>query len=179
MNRGTPEAFDPKISEELFQAIFPVQQAQVLEEAKAIIFVPDDLLFSIPFEVLSPNATKNDYALIGKPTSYFASAAAFRLDRSIGHVERKWAVSMLGVADPVTSKNDPRFEISSLATWLHPTDEAPKAKDTKPIREEDNTRDATLSTRGYYFDRLPETASEVESIAALFERKKMTSVSAT
>lgn len=176
MNRGTPEAFDPKISEELFQAIFPLRQAQILEEAKAIIFVPDDLLFSIPFELLSPNATRNDYTLIGKPTSYFASAAAFRLDRSIGHVQRTWGVSMLGVADPVTSKDDPRFGISSLATWLHPAGEAPTVKDQSSIQQEDRTRDATLSTRGFYFDRLPETSSEVESIAALFERKNMTAV---
>jgi hypothetical protein len=94
-NRGQPSEFDPQISEQLFEGLFPGPFAQYVTAAKSVIFVPDDILFLLPFEVLSPNASKSEYALLKTPTSYFPSAGAFRLLREIVRTKRSGRTSFL------------------------------------------------------------------------------------
>ena len=81
-NRGQPNLFDPKISEELFESLFPTPFAQYLIAAKSIVFVPDDVLFLLPFEVLSPKASQSQFILLKTPTTYFPSGGALRLSRN-------------------------------------------------------------------------------------------------
>jgi hypothetical protein len=61
LNSGHPEAIDWKISEGVFAALFPTEALAVIRESEAIIFIPDDVLFALPFELLSPNASKGEY----------------------------------------------------------------------------------------------------------------------
>ncbi len=61
LNLGNPEAVDWKISEELFAALFPREAGQVIQDSQEIIFIPDDVLFVLPFELFSPSASKGDF----------------------------------------------------------------------------------------------------------------------
>ena len=105
-NRSQPTEFDPQISEQLFKGLFPVPFAQyVINSAKSIIFVPDDILFLLPLEALSPTASKSQYPLLKIPTSYFPSAAAFApVARRLFEPNGEWTAQFIGVADPVISK---------------------------------------------------------------------------
>jgi hypothetical protein len=58
-NREEPDQFDPQISQELFNTIFPASYAQSLLAAETLVFVPDDILFLLPFEILSPEAAQS------------------------------------------------------------------------------------------------------------------------
>ena len=53
MNRGDLDGFDPKVSEELFNAIFLPRAAELLRSANSVIFIPDDILCLLPLEILS------------------------------------------------------------------------------------------------------------------------------
>jgi CHAT domain-containing protein len=169
MNRGDLDGFDPKVSEELFNALFPESDAEILRSATALIFIPDDILSLLPMEILSPRATKNDFVLIGTPTSYFPSSAGLRLSRSVRKPETEWRSSFFGIADPITSQEDARYRaaVDLAATDTSATEKASPVAEVSGARHETN-RDVRFTTRGYYFDRLPETANEVENIANLF-----------
>ena len=113
-NRSQPGEFDPQISEQLFNGLFPAPFAQYVTSAKSIVFVPDDILFLLPLEALSPNASKSQYPLLKTPTSYFPSAAAFRLSRAVVRTKREWPDQFIGVADPVASKDDERYSAANI-----------------------------------------------------------------
>jgi CHAT domain-containing protein len=168
-NRGDPSGFNPKLSEELFQALFPEQYTHTLLSADSIIFVPDDILFLLPFEILSPNASENKYVLAKMPTSYFPSAAALRLSRTITPAQREWSAQFLGIADPITTKDDERYLVAQVASAPDPTKKAEEEAD-KSTPEVKVIPTRSFTTRGYFFDRLPETATEVANIASLFPR---------
>jgi CHAT domain-containing protein/lipopolysaccharide biosynthesis regulator YciM len=169
MNKGDLGGFDPKVSEELFNTIFPGSVPGLLRTASSLIFIPDDILSLLPMEILSPDASKNDFFLIDTPTSYFPSAAGLRLTRSVKNSDSAWQSSFFGIADPVTTDEDDRFrEASKLGVSSgSPTGLKPEVASTK-VEEHQPDRDTHFTTRGYYFDRLPETAHEVENIANLF-----------
>jgi CHAT domain-containing protein len=166
-NRGDPNQFDPKASEELFQAIFPEPYTQFLINAGLVIFVPDDILFLLPFEILSPSATQSQYILLNTPTAYFPSAAAFRLSRAVAPSRRNWPAQFFGLADPITTKDDERYETASIVSEVQTVkSELPAPAAQFQVRgplSVDN-----LKSRGYFFERLPETATEVKDIAGLF-----------
>jgi tetratricopeptide (TPR) repeat protein len=105
-NRGYPDQFDAKVSEELFNAIFPEPYTQHLTSAQSVIIVPDDILFLLPFELLSPQASRSQFILLKTPTSYFPSAGALRLSRAIVPAKREWPAQFFGLADPITTSDD-------------------------------------------------------------------------
>jgi CHAT domain-containing protein len=172
-NRNQPDEFDPQIAEQLFNGLFPVPFAQYVTAAKSIIFVPDDILFLLPFEVLSPNASKSQYVLLETPTSYFPSAAAFRLSRAMLRNKREWRAQFIGIADPVISKDDERYVPDSILSKIEPLTPQSTEKQTQPLVRSQQSVDS-LKTRGYIFGRLPNTATEVRNIAALFPSAAIT-----
>ncbi|HWZ44766.1 MAG TPA: CHAT domain-containing protein [Candidatus Saccharimonadales bacterium] len=181
-NRGFPDQFDPVVSEELFNAFFPAPCAERLMAAKSVIFVPDDILFLLPFEMLSPRASKSEFVLLKTPTSYFPSAAALRLARTVTPSKREWPAQFFALADPITTPDDERFgtasilsEVASLVVQgpaalpsMQPAVIAPSGDaSTQPTRGGPVSVEK-LKARGYFFERLPETANEANHIAALF-----------
>jgi CHAT domain-containing protein len=166
-NRGQLDLFDPRICEELFNNLFPEPFVQYVIAAKSIIFVPDDILFLLPFEMLSPHASQTQFILLKTPTTYFPSAAALRLSRTIVRGKREWPVQFLGIADPVTSADDERYIATSVLSGPElARPESPIARASLPLRGQLSIEG--LKTRGYIFDRLPNTAIEVSNIASLF-----------
>src|SRR5258708_2016233 len=182
-NRGAPDQFDPEVSEQLFNAIFPASVAPKISAAQSLILIPDDILFLLPFELLSPQASQSEFVLLKTPTTYFPSAAALRLARSLAPAKREWPAQFFSLADPITTADDERYtaatvipEVEAIATKsvgvilqcdpsaTHPAPPAPETpsavRGTLPI--------AKLKSRGYFFERLPETATEARNIAALF-----------
>jgi CHAT domain-containing protein/uncharacterized protein HemY len=172
-NRGQPDEFDPQIAEQLFNGLFPAPFAQYVTDAKSIVFVPDDILFLLPFEVLSPTASKSEYVLLKTPTSYFPSAGALRLSRAILRSKREWRSQFIGIADPVISKDDERYTSASILSKLEPLSPESPEKETRPLVRAQVSVDS-LKTRGYIFARLPNTATEVRDIAALFPSAAVT-----
>jgi CHAT domain-containing protein/tetratricopeptide (TPR) repeat protein len=162
-NGGHPEQFNPRITDELLGALFPDSALQSVKAAKAIIFVPDDILFLLPFEMLSSHG---QYLLLGTPTEYFPSSAAFRLARTSIHATGDWQESFIGIADPITSSDDPRYQAVSLIS-------DPGAK-TGPGQPNNSTSLDRIVSRGFSLERLPGTADEVHGIASLFASKAET-----
>jgi len=125
--------------------------------------------------LLSPRASRSEFVLLHTPTSYFPSAAALRLSRSVAPVKHDWQSQFFGMADPITSADDERYSAASIL----PEVEAAKSekrgtKDSQaglrgPLSDDFKTRD-------YFFTRLPDTATEVKSIAALFSADSMEAV---
>jgi CHAT domain-containing protein/tetratricopeptide (TPR) repeat protein len=166
LNRGQPEQIDWHISEQLFNELFPAQFSKVLLESERITFVPDDTLLMIPFELLSPEASKASFPLLRTPTAYYPSASALKLARAAGHT-REWQEAFLGIGDPITSQNDERYDIAqaigtSFATAKSSTPEAAHVDIDK------------IKSRGFRFDRLPATATEVKDVASLFQKSDQT-----
>jgi CHAT domain-containing protein len=188
-NRGFPDQFDPAMSEELFNAFFPAPYAQRLLASKSVIFIPDDILFLLPFEMLSPQAAHSQFVLLKTPASYFPSAAALRLSRTVAPAKRDWPSQFFALADPITTPDDERYgtasilsEVASLvmqgpsaATVVTVPSTQPAAAEIPPLAEA-SAQPARrgqlpvekLKARGYFFERLPETAKEANGIAALF-----------
>jgi CHAT domain-containing protein len=167
-NRGQATQFDPQISEQLFNALFPAPFAQFVTSAKSIIFVPDGILFLLPFELLSPHASQSQYPLLKMPTSYSPSAAALRLSRAVIRTKRDWPAQFLGIADPVTSKEDERYTSASILSNIESLTPRTTEKQDPPAVRSPQFSMESLKTRGYIFGRLPDTATEVKNIAALF-----------
>jgi CHAT domain-containing protein len=164
-NTGHPERFDPKVSEELFNSLFPAPFAEHLTTAQSVVFVPDDILFLLPFEMLSPNASKGEYFLLKTGTDYFPSSGAFRLSRAAVHARPAWQEQFIGIADPITSPDDERYVVATIL----PT---PKASEPELTKNDSPTfrglSVAKIRLRGLGLERLPDTATEVASIASLF-----------
>lgn len=165
-NSGEPEGYDPEVSEQLFAKLFPGNQAAEILESRHLIFVPDGVLYLLPFEMLSPQAAQGKYVLLGVPTAYFPSAESLRITRTAQRSEQ-WKEAFLGVGDPITSPNDPRYPlVAALSLGEHSPPPQPTAGSQNPTAEVE-----TLKTRGFEFDRIPGTAKEIQSIAGLFSEK--------
>jgi CHAT domain-containing protein len=162
LNSANPEAVDWRNAEDLFHELFPNTSAQVLLQSKHIVFVPDDVLAVLPFELLSPDATKGAFPLLSIPTSYYPSAATLELARAASR-PTKWPESFLGIGDPITSPEDDRYQ-RAQALARRPAPNEPGSSATSPSIEQ-------IQTRGLSLDRLPGTAVEVEDIAKLFESR--------
>src|SRR6202011_3780928 len=101
----------------------------------------------------------NEFVLIDTPTSYFPSAAGLRLTRSLRSPDSKCQSNFFGIADPITSAEDGRYSAAAdpAVAKAGTSGNGPVAANVAYDRHETN-RDVRFTTRGYYFDRLPETA---------------------
>jgi CHAT domain-containing protein len=169
LNSGNPDTVNWKMSEELFAALFPDKAARIIQNSDELVFIPDDVLFVLPFEVLSPAASNGDFPLLKKATTYYPSAVSLRLARTAkaGPNTQK---SFLGVADPITSPEDERF---GLVEALHVHERKPNdGEQGLASAEEAATQiSARLKSRGFPFERLPGTATEVQNIASLLKER--------
>jgi tetratricopeptide (TPR) repeat protein len=109
LNSGRAGAVDWKISEELFAELFPGDVSKMVSDSQELVFVPDDVLFILPFELFSPEASKGNFVFLKTPTTYYPSAVSLRLARTASH-QSNWQEAFLGIADPITSPEDDRFE---------------------------------------------------------------------
>ncbi len=164
-NGGHPEQFDSKITDELLGALFPDSALRSVEAAKVIIFVPDDIFFLLPFEMLSSHG---QYPLLGTPTEYFPSSAVLRLARTSIHAAGDWLESFIGIADPITSSDDPRYQAVSLLS-----DPVAQVGAGQPSNSASLDR---IVSRGFSLERLPGTADEVHGIAGLFATPSKTEI---
>jgi len=159
-------SIDWSAAEELFRALFPAPHAAQLLDSKAIIFIPDDLLFVLPLELLSPQATEGVFPLLGLPTRYYPSAASLNLVRATSNAG-PWPGAFLGIGDPITSPDDARYPLTKIANNVISLPESPS-----PALRADNTSDGQLKrirSRGFSFERLPGTATEIRDIASVFK----------
>jgi CHAT domain-containing protein len=164
-NAGHPEQFDPKICEELFNSLFPDPFGEHLKVAQSVIFIPDDILFLLPLEMLSPHASEGQFVLLKTATEYFPSAAAFRLSRAAVHRRPSWREQFIGIADPITSPKDERYIAASLLATPKPGRPESAQHGASVVR---GVSVDTMRLRGFALERLPGTATEVKSIADLF-----------
>jgi len=169
LNSAHPEAVDLKLCEQLFAALFPDDTGTILENSNELVLIPDDALFVLPFEMYSPQASKGNFPLLKIPTTYYPSAVSLRLART-ARLRSKWQESFLGLADPITSPSDPRFELVKLQ--LSPDKTAP-AKELSSVEQPQviTPNPERLHSRGYSFERLLGTADEVQHIAALLKEE--------
>ena len=148
--------------------LFPGGAGQLLEQSQEIIVIPDDALFVLPLELLSPSASKGDFLFLKKATTYYPSAASLRLRRSANH-SSTWQSALLGIADPITSPEDERFELAHVL-------KGPEKNPANGTIETNTDRRASdperLKSRGFSFERLPGTATELQTIAALLKERK-------
>jgi CHAT domain-containing protein len=170
LNSGRAGGVDWKIAEELFAELFPSDVAKMVSDSQEIIFVPDDILFILPFELISPEASKGNFVFLKKATTYYPSAASLRLARTASH-QSNWQKTFLGIADPITSPEDDRFEVAGA---LRP----PENSSSNPAQSRTDEKGASdpdrLKARGFSFERLPGTAIEVQSIASLLKARNET-----
>lgn len=169
LNSGQPYAVDWGASEELFGALFPEKMAKLVEDSPEVILIPDDVLFILPFELLSPDASKGDYFFLKKPITYYPSAVSMKLRRSV-RSSSNWQSTLLGIADPITSPDDERYE---AALALRDEDRKRSAQEVDPtVTGERRNPDAQrLRSRGFSFERIPGTATELQSIVALLKQR--------
>lgn len=161
-NSGQPAGYDPQVSEQLFGSLFPGNHAKEILDSHRLIFVPDDIVSLIPFEMLSPDASEDKYSLLSVPTRYFPSAESLRIARIASH-SATWKDAFLGVGDPITSPDDPRY---ALVEALAHGESGPHQNLATPRNA--TSQVASLRARGFEFDPLPGTATEIHSIAGLF-----------
>lgn len=172
-NTGHPEEFDPRICEELFSGLFPDAFAAHVKSARSVIFVPDDVLFLLPFEMLSPSASQKQFVLLKTPTDYFPSAAVLRLARAAVQTRSSWQEQFIGIADPITSPDDERYVVAEIRVAAEPNKSMLSQSDANRVR---GVSIKNIKSRGFDLERLPGTATEVRSIAALFPNETSTEV---
>ena len=170
LNSVQPGSIDWKVAEEVYAALFPGNMGTMLSQCQEIIFIPDDLLFALPFELYSPTASRQEFVFLNKATTYYPSAASFRLSRTARH-PAQWQKAFLGLADPITSPEDDRFiaaKAISAGTAKQSELNRGGAENSTPSTEDPGS----LTTRGFLFGRLRGTAAEVRNIAGLLEKTK-------
>jgi CHAT domain-containing protein len=170
LNSGRAGAVDWRISEELFTELFSGDIAKTVSNSKEIIFVPDDVLFILPFELFSPEASNGNFVFLKKATTYYPSAASLRLARTASH-RRNWQEAFLGLSDPITSPEDDRFEAAGALKSPENSSSNQAQSRGGELRSPNPDR---LKARGFSFERLPGTAIEVQSIASLLTARNET-----
>ena len=162
LNAGRPGEVDSKTLEAMYAELFPGEIGKLLLDSTDIIFVPDDALFILPFELFSPDASASHFVFLGKATTYYPSANALRLARNALH-QTQWQEAFFGMADPIVpSSDDDRFLVAS--ELKPPTTRAPNEPSPAPS---ENLSSDRLKARGFSFERIPGTAKEVQNIATL------------
>jgi CHAT domain-containing protein/tetratricopeptide (TPR) repeat protein len=169
LNSGHPETIDWKVSEEIFRALFPGEASAIVTESQNIIFIPDDVLFALPFELYSPDASKQDFVFLREASVYYPSAVSFRLARTASH-QTDWQEAFLGLANPITSPEDDSFEAAKVTSGSV-TKSPGKSEENSDNRASPSTDPNKLRARGFSFEPLPGTEVEVRNIAALLQRR--------
>ena len=169
LNSGHFEIAGRKMSEQLFAELFPGDAANIIANSQEVIFVPDDILFILPFELFSPAASRDEFVLLNKGTTYYPSAVSFELARTARH-ETNWPKTFLGIGDPVTSQEDER---KPLVDALKSTESASSGHGAENRGSEKFVAvdQSSLKTRGCSFDSLPNTKVEVQNIASLLKSR--------
>ena len=170
LNSGRAGAVDWNVSEELFAELFPAEVAKIVSDSQELIFVPDDVLFILPFELYSPEASKGNFVFLKKATTYYPSAASLRLARTASH-QRNWQEAFLGLSDPITSPEDDRFVAAGALKSPENSSSNQAQSRGGEVRSPNPDR---LIARGFSFERLPGTAIEVQSIASLLTARNET-----
>jgi CHAT domain-containing protein len=166
LNSGHPETIDWKASEDIFAALFPGEVSAIITKSQDTIFIPDDVLFALPFQLYSPNASKGEFVFLPTPSVYYPSAVALRLARTGTH-QATWQEAFLGLADPITSPDDNRFEATRVGPPGIMEGSNPRGETSDSfVSPADQSK---LKARGFSFERLPGTALEVRTIAALLK----------
>jgi CHAT domain-containing protein len=158
-NSGHPERFNVKLTNELLEALFPSQALQLIRDARSIVIIPDDLFYLFPLEMLSDGGR---FLLMDKPTEYFPSAATFDLSRRSLRNSPEASNAFIGIADPITSSDDPRYGD------IKPLDSSSKADQHGVLNEPIDK----MAARGYTLERIPGTAKEIKEIASLLSATK-------
>jgi tetratricopeptide (TPR) repeat protein len=171
LNSAHPDEIDWQASEELFNELFPTRLSKTLLDSKGIVFIPDDVLSVLPFELLSPEASKGQFPLLSLPTTYYPSAAALRLARTAGPAAG-WQEAFFGIGDPITSPEDDRYALAGVLS-AKPGEQTKLTADIAGS-ELDSTGLEKIRSRGFSFERLPATAKEVQGIATMFQSKGQT-----
>ena len=149
--------FNPEPARLLFELLLKDALHDVAE-GTPLVFVPDDALQQLPFEVLVTNSSTSSgiqYLAAKYPISYYPSAGTLMVQRSVSGV-RDWAFPLLAVADPV-----PLPENSGVGPSLL---RSPVAAVTSSHSYLDDA-----VTRGYRFAPLPATRREVMDIAVILK----------
>ncbi|HZV89180.1 MAG TPA: CHAT domain-containing protein [Candidatus Binatus sp.] len=170
LNSGRAGAVDWSISEELFAELFPGDVPKTLSDSQELIIVPDDVLFILPFELFSPNASKGNFVFLKKAATYYPSAVSLRLARTATH-QTRWQQAFLGIADPITSPEDDRYEVAGA---IKSPGNSSSNQTQNPGDEMKSPAPDRLKARGFSFERLPGTAIEIESIASLLKARNET-----
>ncbi len=170
LNSGRAGTVDWGISEELFAELFPGDVAKTLSDSQELIIVPDDVLFILPFELFSPNASKGNFVFLKKAATYYPSAVSLRLTRTASH-QTGWQEAFLGIADPITSPEDDRFEVAGA---IKSPENSSSNQAQNPGDEKKSPAPDRLKARGFSFERLPGTAIEIQSIASLLKARNET-----
>jgi CHAT domain-containing protein len=102
-----------------------------------------------------------------KASVYYPSAVSFLLARTASH-HHEWQEAFLGLADPITSPNDDRFE----AMKAHGSFTQSQSRNAESGGGSTDLSAGTdrLKARGFDFERLPGTAIEVRDIADLLQK---------
>ena len=166
-------AVNLKICEELFTALFPNDTAKTLQDSTNLVLIPDDAVFVLPFELYSAGASRGEFPLLKKATTYYPSAVSLHLART-AKLSSHWQESFLGIADPISSPSDERFELVKLQNVSEKKTsraESGSSQRAQGIVAPDSEK---LQSRGFSFERLPGTAVEVQSIASLLKEREET-----
>jgi CHAT domain-containing protein len=120
--------------------------------------------------LFSPEASKGNFIFLKKATTYYPSAASLRLERSASH-RSNWQEAFFGIADPITSPEDDRFEVAGA---LKSTGDQSSNEVQSRVEEKSSPEPERLKSRGFSFERLPGTAVELQSIASLLRAQNQT-----
>jgi CHAT domain-containing protein len=104
------------------------------------------------------------FELLQVPTKYYPSISSIQIARDAIPASN-WKKTFLGVGDPITSPEDARFD---LLQALVSGEKAGPKNDTSSVETGRGERfPEKAKTRGYSFERIPGTATEIQEIAKL------------
>jgi CHAT domain-containing protein len=161
------ESVDWKAAEDIFGALFPRGVSGIVTTSQSLIFIPDDVLFTLPFEVFSPNASQQEFVFLKVPSTYYPSATSFRLARNASH-KTSWQEGFLGLGDPINSPQDQRYDVLEAVKFSR-GDSSSRAAETSENQSVPVDEPSRLRARGFRFERLPGTAIEIRNIASLLQ----------
>ncbi len=157
-DRTAPEQY-AILAGELYQSLLPARATEALERVERLIVVPDDVLFSFPFEALVTEVTAagSPRYLVERWTVSYAPSATVLAGQASRPARQRAAKP--GPADPgqpvFVGFGDPSYPVPSPSAALAPSPGGPE----RGLFDRDGR---------FRLDRLAASRDEVESIAGLF-----------